>query len=85
VDRNMRTYKIMQEKVQKFNDNREIQDLVKEIHGANPGHKGMMARFSKEQAKKLKEMAFDVNALAARRLPYERLDQLVTELLLGVL
>jgi hypothetical protein len=30
-------------------------------------------------------MPFDVNALAARKLPYERLDQLVTELLLGVL
>jgi xylose isomerase len=85
VDRNMRTYKIMQEKVHKFRDNKEIQDLLKEIHGANPGHKGMMGKFSKDQAKKLKDMTFDVTALAARKLPYERLDQLVTELLLGVL
>ena len=30
-------------------------------------------------------MTFDADALAARKLPYERLDQLVTELLLGVL
>ena len=30
-------------------------------------------------------MTFDADALAARQLPYERLDQLVTELLLGVL
>jgi len=30
-------------------------------------------------------MPFDLNALTSRRLPYERLDQLVTELLLGVL
>ena len=37
------------------------------------------------QAKKLKEMEFDVAKLAERRLPYERLDQLLTELLLGVL
>jgi xylose isomerase len=85
VDRNMRTYKIMQEKVHKYQENKEIQDLLKEIHGANPGHKGIMARFSKDQAKKLKDMTFDVSALAARKLPYERLDQLVTELLLGVL
>jgi xylose isomerase len=85
VERNMRTYKIMQEKVKQFNDNKEIQDLLKEIHGANPGLKGMMAKFSKDQAKKLKAMTFDVSALASRRLPYERLDQLVTELLLGVL
>jgi xylose isomerase len=85
VERNMRTYKIMQAKVQQFRENKEIQDLLKEIHGANPGLVGMMTRFSKEQARKLKDTSFDVPALASRRLPYERLDQLVTELLLGVL
>ena len=85
VERNMRTYKIMQEKVRQFNENKEIQDLLKEIHGASPSLRGLTAKFSKEQAKKLKEMPFDVGALTARRLPYERLDQLVTELLLGVL
>jgi xylose isomerase len=85
VDRNMRTVKIMQEKVRQFNDNHEIQGLLKEIHGANPNQRGFMSKFSKEQAKKLKETTFDVEKLTARRLPYERLDQLVTELLLGVL
>jgi xylose isomerase len=85
VDRNMRTVKIMQEKVRQFNENKEIQDLLKEIHGANPNLRGTMAKFSKEQAKKLKDMTFDVGALTSRRLPYERLDQMVTELLLGVL
>ena len=34
VDRNMRTYKIMKEKVRQYRENREIQDLVKEIHTA---------------------------------------------------
>jgi xylose isomerase len=85
VDRNMRTFKIMKAKVQQFNDNKEIQSLLKEIHGANPGHQSLMAKYSKDQAKKLKEMKFDVASLTARKLPYERLDQLVTELLLGVL
>ena len=85
VDRNMRTYKIMKEKVQRFNENKEIQALLKEIHGASTNLRGFMAKYSKDQAKKLKDTAFDVNKLAARRLPYERLDQLVTELLLGVL
>ena len=33
----------------------------------------------------LKDMSFDPAALATRKLPYERLDQLLTELLLGVL
>jgi xylose isomerase len=85
VDRNMRTYKIMKEKVRLFDENKEIQDLLKEIHGANPQMRGHMARFSKADAQKLKEMTFDISALTSRRLPYERLDQLVTELLLGVL
>jgi xylose isomerase len=85
VERNMRTYKIMKEKVRLFNEEKELQDLLKEIHGASPNLKGFMAKYSREQAKKLKDMPFDVNALAARKLPYERLDQLVTELLLGVL
>src|SRR5205085_2543676 len=85
VDRNLRTYKIMKEKVQQFTDNKEIQDLLKEIHGASPQLRGVTAKYSKDQARKLKEMSFDVPALTSRRLPYERLDQLVTELLLGVL
>jgi xylose isomerase len=85
VDRNLRTYKIMQEKVRQFNENEEIQGLLKEIHGANPEYRGAFSKFSKEQAQKLKGMNFDAAKLATRRLPYEKLDQLLTELLLGVL
>jgi xylose isomerase len=85
VDRNMRMYKIMQTKVQQFNDNKEIQDLLQEIHGANRHLVGFMAKYSKEQATKLKDLKFDPAALASRRLRYERLDQLVSEILLGVL
>jgi xylose isomerase len=85
VDRNMRTFKIMKDKVRQYNENREIQGLLKEIHGANPSMRGLMAAYSKDAAQKLKGMSFDPAALASRRLPYERLDQLVTELLLGVL
>jgi xylose isomerase len=85
VERNMRTFKIMKEKVRRYNENQEIQALLKEIHGANPNLRRFMASYSKEAAQKLKAMTFDPAALAARRLPYERLDQLLTELLLGVL
>jgi xylose isomerase len=85
VERNMRTFKIMKEKVRQFNENKEIQDLLKEIHGANPSLRGLTNKYSKEAAQKLKSQTFDPDALAARKLPYERLDQLVTELLLGVL
>ncbi|HLN32964.1 MAG TPA: TIM barrel protein [Gemmataceae bacterium] len=85
VDRNMRTYKIMQEKVRQFNENHEIQELLKEIHSSHPHLRGFMAKFSKDQAKKLKDMPFDLATLAGRRLRYEHLDQMITELLLGVL
>jgi xylose isomerase len=85
VDRNMRMYKIMKAKVQQFNENKEIQSLLNEIHGANPTLVGATSKYSKDQAKKLKEMKFDADTLASRRLPYERLDQLLSELLLGVL
>jgi xylose isomerase len=85
VDRNMRTCKIMKEKVRLFSENKEIQDLLKEIHGANPSLRGLTATYSKEAAQKLKAMTFDTAALASRKLPYEKLDQLTTELLLGVL
>jgi xylose isomerase len=84
VDRNMRTYKIMKDKVRRFNEDREIRDLLNEIHGANPGLKSLTAQYSKEAAEKLKGMTFDPEALASRKLPYERLDQLVMEVLLGV-
>jgi xylose isomerase len=85
VERNLRTAKILMAKVRQFNENAQIQGLLKEIHGANQDLAGLMAKYSKDAAKKLKDMPFDLNALTNRRLPFERLDQLVTELLLGVL
>jgi xylose isomerase len=85
VERNMRTAKIMKEKVRQFNENAEIQGLLKEIGGASRDLAGLTAKYSKDAAQKLKGMSFDVAKMTARRLPYERLDQLVTELLLGVL
>jgi len=84
VERNMRTYKILKAKVQQFNENKEIQQILKELHGVHPEFKAMLAKYSNDQAKKLRETSFDVDKLTNRRLPYERLDQLVTEVLLGV-
>ncbi len=85
VERNLRTFKIMKHKVQQFNECKEIQDLLKEIHSASVELRGFTAKYSKEAASKLKSMPFDLDKLAGRKLPYERLDQLLTELLLGVL
>jgi xylose isomerase len=44
----------------------------------------LSAKFTPENAKALKSQVFDADALAQKPLPYEKLDQLVFDLLLGV-
>src|SRR5499427_1360515 len=78
----MRTYLLLKEKARQFRGDSEIQALVAEIRGA-PADVAI-GRYSREHAARLKEHSFDRGALAGRPLPYERLDQLVVDLLLGV-
>ena len=75
----MRTYLILKDKAARWNADAEIQSLVKDL--SKPSAVGA---FSPEGAAKLKARTFDRVALAARGLGYERLDQLTTEVLLGV-
>jgi xylose isomerase len=75
----MRTYLILKEKTKAFAAHAGIQSLLAEIRGAG----GELGTYSREAAAALKGEAHDRQALAARRLPYERLDQLVIDLLLG--
>src|SRR5437868_1251310 len=58
VERNMRTAKIMKDKVRQFNENREIQDILKEIHGASVPLAGLMKKYSKHAATTVKEVTF---------------------------
>jgi xylose isomerase len=76
----MRTYNILKEKARRYAQDAEIQGLLEEI-GASGGERA--AKYSREGADALKRATFDVDAIAARELHYERLDQLVMELLLG--
>jgi xylose isomerase len=77
----MRTYLILKDKVRRFREDREIQALVAEIRGAEGAS---FAPYRRDAAAALKARTFDRDALAARPLPYERLDQLLIDLLLGV-
>lgn len=80
----MRTYLILKEKAQRFNQDSEIQALLAEIN-ADDGHFSYLAGgYSSDKANALKSENFDRTALGARGLTYERLDQLTIELLLGV-
>jgi len=75
----MRTYLLLKAKAQQFAAHAEIQALLAEIRGSAERDE----RYSRARAEAVKAQTFDRAALANRRLEYERLDQLVIDLLLG--
>jgi xylose isomerase len=79
----MRTYLILKDKAKQWNADTEIQALVKEISGTSDGVP-KLEKFSKESTTALFGRAFDKDRILQRRLPYEKLDQLTMDLLLGV-
>lgn len=80
----MRSYLIFKEKAAQFNADSEIQGLLAEIM-ADDGTYGFLADgYSKDAANKLKATDFDRVGMGARALPYEQLDQLTFDLLMGV-
>jgi xylose isomerase len=79
----MRTYNMLKTKVQRFRQDAEIQQLLKEINSGDQTYGGLLNGYSAEKVRKLKEAPFDVETLAKRGFHYEKLDQLTVELLLG--
>ncbi len=79
----MRSYLIFKEKVARYNADREIQDLVRELRNRG-GAPVKPAKFNAKRAQTLKDQSFDLPALRAEGYAYERLDQLTMELILGV-
>src|ERR1019366_4756758 len=77
----MRTYVILKEKARQWNEDPEIQAIVKEL---NAGNGTSFGSYSNSAAQKLLATGFDRHALAQKGLQYERLDQLTIELLMGV-
>jgi xylose isomerase len=80
----MRTYLILKEKVDQFNNDAEIQALIAEARADDGSMDSFLGSYSSEKSQALKEHTFDRQALGKRSKPYERLDQLLVELLLGV-
>ena len=78
----MRSYLILKNKACQFREHAEIQALLAEIRRDEDAVP--LGPYTPERAAELRRRAFDRHALAKRPLPYERLDQLVVELLLGV-
>ena len=80
----MRSYLIYKEKGRRWNEDKEIQALVKAIQDVPLAGLPQVSAFKRETAAVLKTHAFDRLALGARGLGYEKLDQLTVEVILGV-
>jgi xylose isomerase len=79
----MRTYLILKDKAEQWNNDKEIKDLLAEINSGQEKDLPLLGAYSSEKATSIKARQFDRQALGARGLPYERLDQLTVDLLLG--
>jgi xylose isomerase len=80
----MRTYMILKDKAERWNSDGEIQSILKDINVQDPLLGKLTKKFSTKNAKKLLEAPLDREQLAEAPLPYEKLDQLTMEVLMGV-
>jgi len=80
----MRTYLILKEKAGLWNNDLEIQNLLREINADDGTLAAYFGAYSPTKAAALKGINFPRQALGARGLAYEKLDQLTVDLLLGV-
>ncbi len=79
----MRSYLILKEKAQQFREDQEIQALLSEINKTPEGLPDFSGAYSREGSARLKDYSFDRGSLGRRGLPYEKLDQMVFDLLMG--
>jgi len=79
----MRTYLILKEKAAIWNADKEIQAILKEISAPAPKVPAA-GKYSQKGSAALLSHVFDKDAIMKKRLPYERLDQLTVDVLLGV-
>ena len=79
----MRTYLILKEKAKEWNADKEIRSILKEIE-SGPKKLPSTEKYSRDGADALYGHVFDRAKIAKKPLPYERLDQLTVDILLGV-
>ena len=77
----MRTYLLLKDKAARWNADPEIQAILQEIN-STPGAP-TVGKYSKDGAHKLLAYDFSRPKMAGKKLPYERLDQLTIDILLG--
>ena len=80
----MRNYLILKDKARQFNEDAEVQSLLSEIHTAPAEDGKPVGSYTRAKADQIKSLSVDRSELAKKQLPYERLDQLTVDILLGV-
>ena len=80
----MRSYLVFKEKAAQFKADAEVQALLAEINADDGSFSYLAAGYSADAAARLQATAFDRIAMGARDLPYERLDQLTFDILMGI-
>jgi xylose isomerase len=78
----MRTYLILKDKADRWNNNEEIRSILAEIESTN-GDNGL-GKFNSAGSADLMAKDFDRQELSSKGLRYERLDQLTMDILFGV-
>ena len=79
----MRTYLILKEKAEQWNTDKEVRQILKQIE-AETDDTPPVEKYSPKGAAALLGYSFDKTRIAKKRLPYERLDQITVDILLGV-
>ncbi|MGZ4789159.1 MAG: xylose isomerase, partial [Terriglobales bacterium] len=78
----MRTYLMLKDKAERWNADKEIQSILADIN--KPSLKSpAVGKDSKKTSGALLNYTFDKDEMMNKRLPYERLDQLTVDILLG--
>lgn len=80
----MRTYLILKDKAEQWRSDPEIKGLLDDINANDGSYADYLGTYDREKSNALKSHEFDRVKIGKRSLPYEKLDQLTVELLLGV-
>ena len=79
----MRTYKMLAEKAKSFNDDSEVQDILRKNHADSSGFSSILS-YSPSNVKKIESADIDPALLSEAGTRYEKLDQIAIEHIMGV-
>ncbi len=78
----MRTYLMLKDKAARWNADKEIQSILAELPKGSVASPAV-SKYSKDAASALLAYSFDKDQMMKKVLPYERLDQLTIDIILG--